>query len=117
MGAKNLADATVEAFNHPNGPRPPVWDQPVLYTGLRADLIDPMASIGLPLAGGAEAIGEGRSGQVHPGLASPRRVRPVSGLGFDESSTYLLDSRAGHPWPAEPRINQRFPTAGEPVAA
>jgi hypothetical protein len=38
------------------------------------------------------------------GLASPRRVRRVSGLGFDESSTYVLDSRAGHPWPAEALI-------------
>jgi PIN domain nuclease of toxin-antitoxin system len=47
-------------------------------------------------------IREGRSGQVHPGLASPRRVRRMSGRGFDESSTHVLDSRAGHPWPAEP---------------
>jgi hypothetical protein len=48
MGGKNLADATVEAFNHPIGLRPPRWDQPVLYTGLH--LIDPMAFSGLPLA-------------------------------------------------------------------
>jgi hypothetical protein len=43
------------------------------------------------------------------GLASPRRVRRVSGLGFDESSTYVLDSLAGHPWPAEPPNKSEVP--------
>jgi hypothetical protein len=54
MGSKNLADATMEAFHHAMGLRSPRWDQTVFYTGLRADLIDRMASSGLPLAGGAE---------------------------------------------------------------
>jgi hypothetical protein len=58
MGGKNLADATIEAFHHAIGLRPPRWDQTVHYTGLRADLIDRMASSGLPFASGAEAIGE-----------------------------------------------------------
>ena len=44
----------------------------------------------------------GRPEQVHPGLASPRRIRRVSGRGFDESGIRVLDSRASHPWPAEP---------------
>jgi hypothetical protein len=52
MGGKNLADATIEAFHHAIGLRPPGRDQTVLYTGFCASPIDRMASSGLPLAGG-----------------------------------------------------------------
>jgi putative membrane protein len=39
------------------------------------------------------------AGQVRPGLASQRRVRRRSGLGFDGPSTSVLGPRTGHPWP------------------
>jgi hypothetical protein len=42
-----------------------------------------------------------RSEQVRPGLVQTRRVRHMSGLGSDSSSTCVLDARAVHPCTAE----------------
>jgi hypothetical protein len=43
------------------------------------------------------------------GLASPRRVRRVSGLDFAKSIACAIVSRAGRPWPAEPPNKSEVP--------